>query len=263
MDFSSVRLFMIEEWAKKYNTRAALLNYLIHIDDKRRIAYLETPKVACTSIKKYMQDRYHGEVVVLENHNKVHDRSLSPLKAPRDLSNKELGRLFEGNYRRFSFVRNPFTRVLSAYLDKIVENNWERERHLPKLGFTKGAQVSFLEFLEAVVKVPDRERDIHYASQASLLLAGQVEMDFIGAFERFDADFAAMKGELYSDKVEDNYAGFGRHHATNASDKVKLFYGEKEITLVQQIFTVDFEIYGYSKKLEKFGLSPTLEGCLC
>lgn len=227
------------------------LNYLVHVDDIRRIAYFETPKVACTSIKKYMQDTYAGTPVHLETKNQVHDRQRSPLKTLRSLADDEVDAVFEGNYKRFSFVRNPYTRALSAYLDKIVTNQWERDRHLPMLGFERDAQVSFLEFLQAIAEIPDGKRDIHFTSQSSLLSTGQIDYAFLGAFERFDADFAHLKSALYDDAVENNYASFGKHHATGASEKVLSYYGFAEQALVEKLYHADFETFGYVKDIDR------------
>lgn len=236
------------------------LNYLVHVDDIRRIAYFETPKVACTSIKKYMQDTYAGAPVKLETKNQVHDRQRSPLKTLRNLPDDEVDAVFEGDYKRFSFVRNPYTRTLSAYLDKIVTNQWERDRHLPMLGFERDAKVSFLEFLQAIAEIPDGKRDIHFTSQSSLLSTGQIDYDFLGAFERFDADFAHLKSALYDDAMENNYAAFGKHHATGASEKVLSYYGFAEQALVEKLYHADFETFGYVKDIDRSQEPPEFDG---
>ena len=91
-------------------------NYLINISKTYKYVYLETPKVACSTIKRTFQK---AEVTALggEVAKNIHDKNLSPLLSPLDIQNG-LDSMFEGDeFFRFSFVRNPYSRILSAYLD--------------------------------------------------------------------------------------------------------------------------------------------------
>ncbi len=51
------------ELADRFDLAFGKMNYLLNIDEARRIVYHETPKVACTSIKKYMIDQASGSPV--------------------------------------------------------------------------------------------------------------------------------------------------------------------------------------------------------
>lgn len=234
-----------------YGIQFSTLNYTVHIDDQRRIAYFETPKVACTSIKKYMMDQYIEGEAYLKNVGAVHDRSISPLKQLERLTRDDLYAVFHDGYQRFTFSRNPYSRILSGYLDKIVTNQWERDRHLPNLGFALDYQPTFLEFLQKVAGIRDYMRDIHYMTQARLSgqLAG-LRLDFIGRFENFSTDFAKLKSSLYDDQTMNDYSNFGKHHASDASNKLELYYGTQEIMLVRDIYAADFIAFGYSLELE-------------
>jgi hypothetical protein len=231
--------------ARDHGVDAPRLNYLVHVDDRRRVAYFETPKVACTSIKKYMQDQYVGAEIALENRNLVHNRALSPLKQLRALPDDDVEAVFFGDYRRFAFVRDPFTRVLSAYLDKIVTNQWERDRHLPRLGFAPTDQVPFDRFLAAIAAVPDAKRDIHFASQFSLLLRLEIEFAFVGRFETFGEDFARLQRDFYGDESGRDLYAFGSHHRTGADDRLDQFYDAAAREAVRTLFADDFRAFGY------------------
>lgn len=229
-------------------------NYLTHIDDKRRLAYVETPKVACTSIKKFMMDQYAGGVFELENPNKVHDREVSPLKQLSELSPDQAKAVWSPEYRRFSFVRNPFTRLLSGFLDKLVTNEYERQRHLPMMGFEQGSHPTLLEFLERLVEKPDAERDIHFTTQSSLLMVDKVEFDFIGRFEEFKRDFRRLRARYYGIPMPtESYEEFGKHHASNADEKVRQYFGTREADFVRHIYARDFALFAYPEDLERVG----------
>ena len=49
----------------------------------------------------------------------VHDRVCSPLISPYQLNNGMVKDVLEGNFFKFTFVRNPYSRALSCYLDRI------------------------------------------------------------------------------------------------------------------------------------------------
>lgn len=246
----------LETLARRFGVSASDLNYLIHYDPDRNIAYFETPKVACTSIKKYMQDKVFGVSQEFETKGQVHDRGASPIRPLVEHSPEEVMAVLSGRVRRFSFVRNPYSRILSGYLDKIVTNQWERDRHLPMLGFDPNDTPGFLAFLQALAQIPEGARDIHFALQSRLLLAGDVGYEFMGRFERFDQDFAHLKAVFYQDNTDDNYAAFGKHHASDANDKITAHFGAEERAIVEEIYGPDFRIFGYATDIEKASEPP-------
>ena len=242
-----------EELLRKIGFGFPRVNYLTHIDNHRKIAYVETPKVACTSIKKFMMDQYVGGTFTLRRPGMVHDRRRSPLKQFKNLApHKAVSILLGSEYRRFSFVRNPYSRLLSGYLDKLVTNEYERARHLPMLGFDAGGHPTLLEFLERLKGIEDAERDIHFSSQAALLMVEHVDYDFIGRFESFEADFLRLQASYFGLRhPTPSYDSFGKHHASNANDKLAQYFGAEEVALVQEIYRRDFELFGYSQDLSR------------
>ncbi len=240
----------LNEAATRLDMDPARLNYLVHIDDKRRIAYFETPKVACTSIKKFMQDVYSGGEMVLERPGLVHDRGRSPLLNLAEIEDPVRRAVLVGGFRRFAFFRNPFTRTLSSYLDKIVTNEWERRRHLPKLGFDPDVRPTFGQFLEKVAQMPNDQRDIHYSLQTDLVPVKKTGFAFLGSFERFAEDFARLKVDVFGEGNSSDYAAFGKHHETKAGDRLGEHYSDAEIQAVLKIYARDFRVLGYSTAFE-------------
>jgi hypothetical protein len=218
-------------------------NYLVHWSKRYRYVYVETPKVACTTVKRVLQLAESDGARRFERPGDVHDRSQSPLLAPRTDMPAFIAAMSAGDCFRFCFVRNPFTRVLSCYLDKMVENAYERRRLAPKLGFDPQTPPAFDAFLQAVADQPDQERDIHWASQTYLLRPQRVRYSFIGRFELFEPQFGMVCQHLgvaaYAADLK------GTAHATNAYEKVKDYYSQREIDLVAKIYDPDFRNFGY------------------
>lgn len=206
---------------------------------------METPKVACSTVKRTMQA---AELGIQESELKfgTHDKAKSPLSGFSQ-SPELLKRAMKGELKSFAFVRNPYSRVLSCYIDKIVTNEWERARHLPALGFEKGSDVSFEEFLEVIVEQKVSEMDIHWCPQTELLAPDHIPYDFIGRFETFSYDLNKVLNNFYSATVEVTNVDF---HKSNAVDKLKKYYTPKAIDMVKHLYKDDFERFCYSSILE-------------
>lgn len=96
----------------------------------------------------------------------------------------------------FGFVRNPLDRLYSCYAQKIVF--YGRMRNMPiefwRYGGVFHRDMTFADFVEAVVNIPDRFADQHFRSQHTFLYhKGAKTVDFIGRFENLDQDWKALR----------------------------------------------------------------------
>lgn len=220
-------------------------NYLIHFSNIHKFLYVATPKVGCTTLKHYLQQvelqglldyRYYGE---------EHDAALSPLLQPVDCVRAFLEALDNDRCFKFTFVRNPFSRALSGYIDKIVNSKPERERLLPPLGIEPDNEPpSFAHFLRAVAHQAPELRDYHWAEQSWLTQPAAIQYDFVGRFERFGDDFEHVCKQI----------GFTAtvpavEHSTHADKRYSEFYGPEEVELVREIYSRDFQTFGYDDRL--------------
>ena len=89
----------------------------------------------------------------------------------------------------FTFARNPYARVLSAYLNKVVKHRdplvWGNFAARHGLG---EEPLAFGDFLRLVARTPSDELDPHWRPQCDLLLPDLIPYDFIGSMETFEAD---------------------------------------------------------------------------
>src|SRR5437762_1100576 len=86
-------------------------------------------------------------------------------------------------YFTFTFVRNPFTRVLSAYLDKVATRTAKFQKALG----LNDEEVSFSRFLE---RLNDGYlmKNVHWAPQVALLPVEPRRLSFLGHVENIDTD---------------------------------------------------------------------------
>ena len=158
---------------------------------KLKAIYLPTPKVAGSTIIATLIKADGSEYLsTIDDHNTAEARFLiSAERAPGEFWQA----LHNGNCFRFAFVRNPYDRVLSAFLDKVANGRVRRFRKLLSLPIE--GDVSFRQFLEAVSQQSTYSMNRHWRPQANLI-SPRVRLDFLGRFEQFDADFALVRRTL-------------------------------------------------------------------
>ena len=87
----------------------SMLSYGVHISLRHRYIYVETPKVACTTIKLALQRLEWGDSDYYpDNMEVIHLRECSPLLTPRQILSFPSA-LKNPYYFKFCFVRNPYT----------------------------------------------------------------------------------------------------------------------------------------------------------
>lgn len=219
------------------------VNARVHVARRHRAVFVEVPKAGCTKVKGLLQLNEMPPGQEWER-SMVHDRKRSPLGAPfRD--GFDLAELMAGpDWFRFSFVRNPYSRALSCYLEKIAGEQYLRDMRLPKLGFEPTDDVSFVDFLRRVAEQQPRQMDAHWAPQAHLLSPRRVDYDFFGRFEYFQADVSRIAERLGLD-VPEGYMEIRTAHTTNAGSRLAEYYDDTSVRLVREIYRDDFKLLGY------------------
>lgn len=223
------------------------MNYLINWARDCNIMYFETPKVACTTVKRLLQTaEVKGDTSKLLSN--AHDKHLSPLASPYDDIDAFEKAYHSRNCLKVTFVRNPYTRALSCYKEKILRAVSDRSRRA-LLGLPDEGEITFLQFLQAVAVQPLAEMDIHWAPQYNLTMPGTVPYDMIGRLEHMGlyleqlASFAGLPAENLG-----NYRAGG--HFTGANRLIHDFYCLESKAIVDEIYARDFESFGYPKSLK-------------
>lgn len=250
------------------------VNYRCHASSAYQFVYVETPKVACTTIKAILQSAEGRDVQSL-SFDEIHCRSKSPLKAPIENPALFLAILNSKSARTFTFVRNPYTRLLSAYIDKIAATNLQvavlgngkslrkvlpplvsetplnaiqraRAERLEKLSLPTEEKVSFEQFVNALKNAEPITMDAHWRPQHLLTMPQHIQYDFIGKFENLCVDISTIASKL-GITAPSNIAK--NPHKTNATKKVEKYYTENLKKIVNQIYDQDFEIFDYDRTM--------------
>lgn len=239
------------ETRRRYDSK-----YIVH--DERRFVYFVIQKVACSSMKtallplfdldvkreRFEATRQDGTRVVLMH--KIFDRSRYQVDKDEILNG------LDTEYRdhfKFAFVRNPWDRLLSCYLQKIVSDPLIVRRKQMNLNppgterFYSG--MPFAEFVEAVHATPDEKANSHFRSQHTVVCdpQGRVMADFVGRFEAPREDFAVVAERIGAPGLE------LPHHLKSPARESRPytdFYDDRSKRLVQERYEKDIETFGYS-----------------
>ncbi len=236
------------------------LNYASNISLKYRYLYIEVAKAGCSSIKLTLQRlELEDPDFFRENFEHLHNRAYSPLLRLQNVPKFE-HILDSEEFLKFTFVRNPYTRVLSAYIDKIKnKSKYEREIVLGLLGKdlkNSDYDISFYEFVDAICEQPIVEMNPHWRPQYYSICKDHISYDFIGRFESFDEDFFNL-GQKISPKFND-YFKSEKRHSTGASSKIAEYYSDDIAEKVYRLYKKDFISFGYSKDRNFLNSEPLI-----
>ena len=120
-----------------------------HISLVNKYVFVQVSKAASSSVKWALQslefERTPWSVIDVNN------KFFSPHISPYQVSAEELDKIFySSEYKRATFVRNPFSRILSCYLHRVVAKprSATNAAVMRLTGGRGGADVSFDEFVD-------------------------------------------------------------------------------------------------------------------
>ena len=114
---------------------------------------------------------------------------LESLKNNTEINNPETCQKYDekwNDYFKFTFIRNPWDRLLSCYKNKIDLGHIpikKRRYYVNTLGVSNKKQISFKNFVRLMLKDEFLFADRHWSPLHSLIKIDSV--DFIGRFENF------------------------------------------------------------------------------
>lgn len=141
---------------------------------------------------------------------------------------------FEG-YFKFAFVRNPFDRLVSCWLNKVVGR--DKGTLVVDEGIWNEIQ-DFSGFISFVETLDLKTCNIHLREQSSLIDLSAI--DFIGRMENFEADLAEVLGIIGVPVAE-----LEKKNASKARKSYQEYYKDADIERVYKLYQKDCQIFGY------------------
>lgn len=143
---------------------------------------------------------------------------------------------------KFTFVRNPWDRVVSAY--HFLGEGGLNERDRRDAERTVHAHPTFEAFVEEFLGAGRAREVLHFRPQHLwLTLPGRTgpQVDFIGRFERFEEDFTTICERLGVRRAP-SHANPGRSRPASYREA----YTDRTAEIVGEAYARDIELFGYS-----------------
>lgn len=193
-------------------------------------------------------------------HN-VNKAIMSPHLLPYQLKMEMVLEMLANNaVRKVAFVRNPYTRLLSCYLHRIVgtKNSNPSKRVLRRASRREDLQdIGFADFINCICDQPSVQMERHWCVQHDSILYPLVRYDFIGRMETLVDDLISAEKLLFHTgalrRKAFNHSKLNSINKapmkTGANDKLREYYDDKLMARVANRFAIDFETFGYSTEL--------------
>jgi hypothetical protein len=209
------------------------------------LIYLNNPKAGCSTLKFSLWtavDRLTGRNTFT---GKVHDRRVDPFARDVFALDESASEIFSRS-PMFSVVRNPYSRILAAYLNKIPNDPHVWTVFHEGFGLRPDLDkndLPFRDFLRLIAVAPPSLLDGHFRPQCDNLLLPLTKPAFIGYLEDMGSvgDFLAGFGVEIQNHVQ---------HATHSADRLKDYCDPECSDLIRDIHAEDFKLLGYSAALD-------------
>jgi len=191
--------------------------------DRAKAAYGAIPKVATNTILTVLAQSYGW------------GKPEYQVARSRSLGEPEKG------WFTFTFVRNPFSRLVSAWLDKVYElrHGPEVMRCLQKQGLAINRGTSFRDFVRLLVQLNPRMVEPHFRPQR-FILEPFPEPSFIGRFEKLSEDWSKV-AEIIGAKVKLPYL-----NKAGSRRPYKSYYDTETRVLAEQWLKEDLVEWDYT-----------------
>lgn len=224
--------------------------------------FCPVPKAA-NSNWKYLIRKFEG----LHDYydlTKAHDHNVSGLRYLSDYSPLEIEHLLsDQTFFKFLFVRNPFRRLASCYMDKFLNNNstylhaeyrsflaqlfsWRYVREINDV--YQHPRPSFQSFVDELTKQQSHLMNPHWMPQVIHCGLGMIPYDFIGKMEHLgqDVDYVLnVIGKSNERFPTQDEIGFPSSGATRKA--ISAMYSPDVMAKVRMLYDMDFELLGYNK----------------
>lgn len=213
--------------------------------------YVVMPKVACSTVMsicadlldfKLPENAWKPGVFRSKNYDSLIDKKTRDKAYSDMLSFRHLE-----DYWGFTFVRNPYDRLVSCYTQKIIQSQSKKSNTINGIASPLAKyrvfhrDMSFAEFAEAVCNIPDVLADPHFRSQSSFIYTkgGQCKVNSIGKFETLNEDLQATLAHL-------NKQADIPHLLKSKRSSWMDYYDENLKRMVFERYQKDFSLFGYS-----------------
>ncbi|XP_065184542.1 carbohydrate sulfotransferase 14-like [Sycon ciliatum] len=230
--------------------RHNLLKHLL-VSDKYKFLYCYTPKIACANWKKILK-------VLDEKAIHPNDGVLDHMRDVKFLSNYPEAEIEKRlrTYYKFTFVREPVSRLVSAFINKFREiKDFQLRFGVPIIKkyranppeSTRGDDVTFDEFARSLFDSSPERYNEHWMSVENLCQPCVVNYDFFGAYENLEAEANFLIRQVNASKRV-AFPSPQSYYKPASLDKVRAMFlslPEDHRQQLVKLFENDFRMFNY------------------
>jgi len=232
----------------------------IIVSERSKVMFCPIPKAANSNFKMLLR-KFEGFTDYLDL-ARAHNPHTSGFKFLTDFPEEKVQQMMDDpTYFKFIFVRNPFVRALSCYLNKFASKSPATEEFRIFLGqlvgwdklqdkgnLTEADRPTFGQFVDAVWEQAPEQMNEHWAIQSQICGLGIMPYDFVG---RFELNVTA-EAQIVLDALDKSYESFPspdeiRFGSSDSLSRANDYYTPEIEQKVLEIFHRDFVMLNYHR----------------
>ena len=223
------------------------IHHFIHLK-QHKLLYGRVPKAANSSIKAALSRLLRNRPA--KGTKTTSDRFWAHLThSETELMTLKRARRCRFTHFSFSFVRNPFDRLIAAYNNKVLEIE---EPPLPMLQMGIKHGMAFEDFLKVLVDTPLDKFDVHVIPQNELLCLGnKIVPKFVGQVEQISEHWDNLRSIVSSRGIDLMESLPQKNVRRNEKNSLQSYF--KEDKLVETVMSL------YSKDIKLFYSNVSIE----
>jgi hypothetical protein len=265
MTTNSIYGIPVESWGYDKDYIKARLTQTSYVSTKHKYVYLEVPKAACTRLKYIIHtlEQLRPVPVTFDRLPEtrlfmfIHDRERFEMPSLADFPEDEITRILaEDEYFKFTFVRNPYSRLVSAWMNKLyfIEPGLENLYHAIKNNFpdcVDGRYITFEGFVKYINEFENiRTCNPHYRLQSDLIMANAIEYDMVAKVEKFDEGIKQLETRIGVSNLDNSKSGSSNE---SYGEDWRSHYTPELADIVYKLYKNDFEQFEYTASSWKGG----------
>lgn len=230
------------------------------IDKSCSLVYTSIPKAGCTTIQTILANAWAqsvGKKLIRNSHTPKGQEYLIYWNSP---GRPPIQDLLEKCYF-FTVSRNPYSRVLSAWMDKVKGASKEGIAFAEKFKIADPTNISFEKFIDLLMQCNKETFDHHWATQSSICNFDKVPYTHIGNLESLPDSINWINEHLPFPPISED-ARFASH-STGSAKKLSNYYTQSIQEKVYSLYEEDFENFGYSENINLAAPTKSTENFKC
>jgi dermatan 4-sulfotransferase 1 len=210
--------------------------------EKEKLGYIQIPKNASRSIRLCLIEHLTNHRVMQEAATDKRLKARIEHQHSMHIRVSDIRDKLGSKFFLFGFVRNPLTRILSCYKNKVVDH-----RNSGKNIFSNhriDINMDFTGFVDTIVRIPDKHIDRHLRSQSWFLSDKDgLLVNFTGKIENFSEDWEYISSKFGLPEP-------AHRNKSRDSEKLSAVCSKATVEKLIDRYATDIELFGYQQAVD-------------